>query len=252
MRRSACLALVLAQLAGCGEGDTNPAARTPNRPVAKAVADPVVAAAEKSILAGPVSVRTHGYDIANGRHAAFSTRGEYQTRPPRFRVTVNASSHVMHGVYHLERVDTYGQSFFRSAVFPTPAGRPWLRSGGEDGTSQLGDLLDLVSREAPPHYLDELAASDARARMLGHDAVAGTPATRYATAIDMGKLHVRATVWVDGRGLIRRIRARFPALGLFAANVVTADFTGYGTKFCVCPPQRSLSIAARRVLHVHG
>jgi hypothetical protein len=146
------------------------------------------------------------------------------------------------------------------AVSDLPRGKMWLSGswrvqGSEHGLSLMVSALESLD---PQLLLDEVAWGALNATDLGQHVLNHVPLTEYRVTVDLGRVLSAAarspgvsdavtrelasstasgrggtrgaalvSIWIDGAGLIERIAARLPSVGLGGAVV---SFTDFGPK----------------------
>jgi hypothetical protein len=251
MRRAlaATAALVLAAVpvAGCGSSDRDGTA-APERGL-----PPVARSAATTKATGSAKVALRGSVGAVGQRIPITGSGAVDFRGSRARLKVGTRLPGAGALSVDQLVD--GQTLYirTPALFSfLPGGRQWLkldlvRAAQAKGVD-LRALRQLTAGGDPSQYVAWLAVAG-NARRVGRETVRGVPTTRYAARIDVRRLAavadpavrrsvqqlgVRAVpmdVWLDARGLVRRLHLATGTAGTAAAATIdlTIDFSDFGT-----------------------
>jgi LppX_LprAFG lipoprotein len=132
-----------------------------------------------------------------------------------------------------------------------PNGASWLSIDlGKEGKA-LGVDISALSSQAPASALEQLKASG-RVTEVGQQTLAGVPTTHYTATIDSGQLdkldkelhydvsYAPVDVWIDGRGLVRRMHFVTVAAAHDAVpetvTDMTLDLSRYGEPVSVAVP----------------
>jgi hypothetical protein len=144
-------------------------------------------------------------------------------------------------------------------------GKHWLRFDRRWGLSQAGADLAALAGRTPADLLARVRLTSSSVTTVGKERVNGVEATHYQAPIDssedpagneilqeMDPKYLPADVWVDGRGLVRKVKLQYsvafgnPNDGTRARIALTMRFTKFGTRVSAEPPPATDSLDANR------
>lgn len=252
----AVLALAAPGVAGCGSDGGGGGA------------SPLAEAATTTKAAGSAQVALRGTVSTAGRRIAFDGDGAVDLEAGRAKLEL-ATQLPAAGRRTVSTRFADGDVFVRTGGLASllTGGRDWVkvdlaRAAGGDG-ADLPALQGLAAGGDPSQVL-ALVALAADAKEVGRDRVGGTATRHYAGRLDadgiarvtapdlrrglqrLGVRTISIDAWLDGHGLVRRVRVRVAAdgarvrMGLDA----TADLSGYGTRVDAAPPADAFDATA--------
>jgi hypothetical protein len=232
MRRALALLLLVLPLAACGGSDVTSL-------------DPVAQAADKTTNVGGAHFQLSGQIRAAGQTVAFSGPGEIgdHGRALHMRLSLPAAVLGMKGSAGgnatFEIVSSEGSFYVRGGAFDTFTHGKWIRVNSDDATFNLG--------QNDPSKLLEYLRGVSNVRERGNETVRGVDTTHYAAQIQIDKVasklqpdaaraleqlartlgtrQIPLDVWVDGDGLVRRVRMDWhPNVGALKLSFELFDF----------------------------
>jgi hypothetical protein len=244
---AALLALAALVAAGCGSSGDRAKRAQQRRP------DPVAQSAAATKAAGSAKVAFRGSVGAVGRRIPLTGTGAVDFTRSRAKLTVGTRLPGAGALSVDQLID--GQNLYvrTPGLFALLAGgRPWLKidlgRAAQAKGADLGALRQLSAGGDLSQYVAWLAVAG-DARRTGRETVRGVPTTRYAARIDPRRLAaadpalrrsvqrlglrgvVPLDVWLDDRGLVRRLHvvARTDATPVAATVDLNIDFFDFGT-----------------------
>ncbi|MBD0339280.1 MAG: hypothetical protein ICV67_08355 [Thermoleophilia bacterium] len=214
MRGAIAVVGALLLLAGCGASGTLSARQSVER------------AQERTAAFG-----TFRFSVAGGAQGAtFAGTGAVDARAGRSHLSVEAGAH---GEAELI-VDG-------SILYARLGGERWLSADLRGlGSLLSGRLVELteLAEQGPKSLLDRLR-SVGEVEELGEEQVRGVQTTRYrATVEERGERATVLDAWVDGDGLVRRLRAA----------ELTVELYDFGAEVRVVPPPASRVVDVAELL----
>jgi hypothetical protein len=267
MRLLAAFAAALAALVplACSGGDDggNDAGPAPATTTAPA---PVVLAAAKTREAG--SARFALTTRIEGGPAAGTITGEGTFAGRRGRMTLDLSDLGAGGAFLQGRLEVVFDGLVFYLRFPPavaavlPGNKPWLRVDlAQLGRQEGFDFEQLlqVNQGDPSQTLEYLRGASDDFREVGAETVRGVATTHYRGTVDLEKVAAQAPagaaetyrraieasgrstlpmdVWIDGEGLLRRMRFEQPIPGEEGASATTTiELYDFGTEVDAEPP----------------
>jgi hypothetical protein len=210
----------------------------------------VAHSADRTASVGSEHVHISGYVVADGQTVNMSGDGDFQSSPQVGQASLRISGGTVE--MSVDEVMKDWTIYVRSPLFARllPEGATWasldLRSLG----SKYGIDLGQLSQVSPNDSLSSLKKAGS-VQELGTAMIHGVATTHYEAVVDLGKLpggkslaklvHLSAVpidVWVDGRGLMRRmvLSAVITANGQTAATRITMDLSKFGEPVHVTVP----------------
>jgi hypothetical protein len=197
VKRALVLFLLVLPLAACG-GTANLASL-----------DPLTRAADKTTGVAGAHFALDARITALGKPLTVSGTGEMADggRKLHMRVTVPMSS------APIEAVAADGSFYVRGGPVDAFANGKWVRVKADDRSFNLG--------EADPTKLLDYLRSTSKVRKVGTATIRGVATTHYVARIKADTQRVPLDVWVDGSGLVRRLRVSWQTVD---ASVDLFDF----------------------------
>lgn len=182
MRRALALLLLALPLAACG-GSANLAS-----------VDPLVRAADRTTSAAGAHVALAAHMTALGQPVDVSGTGEIADHGRRLhmRLSVPMSS------TPLEAVVADGSLYVRGGPVESFTKGKWARVKSNDPSFDLG--------QADPAKLLDYLRSTSKVEKVGTARIRGVETTHYRAHVKANSKQVPLDVWVDGQGLVRRLR----------------------------------------------
>jgi hypothetical protein len=266
MRRRAGALLVVAVLAtACGNGSGGSSAGHRNKDVLS-----VIQAAARS-TAQQQSMRVRGsmaMDLGtiSGSAATGSMSATFtsvmQTKPLLARMTMSGLSVAGQSVGDVSALITPDAFFMKMPMLAARLGKPWFEMKFSDMKAASGlDFQQLISQSQqmqPAQYIQQLAASG-DVKVVGTETVNGFATTHYAGTVSVdeqlshfsgavrsqmqsviaktGWTGAKLDVWLDGNGLVRRMRS--DSVGGRGSMSLAMDVLAYGVQVNVTPPPAS-------------
>jgi predicted small lipoprotein YifL len=235
MRRMLLLVPLALALAACGGGGT-------------LSLDPVAAAASRTSKQGSERfILTIESGLPSGRYAAVSMRGVANNADGSGRVVVRVSEGGKSLPFEIitdgSIMYVKGESF--SSRLPT--GKSWVKLDLEKAAKETGidfGSLDDAQQGSPSRALDALREAGKTVK-VGKETVAGVATTKYRTTVDLEKAkladpvgvkHLPVDVWIDGKGLVRKLSYEVSPPDPNKAGKFTFVLTGFGPTVTVEPP----------------
>jgi hypothetical protein len=197
MRRWLVLPLLVLPLAACG-GTANLASL-----------DPLTSAAAKTTSVAGAHFTLDARMTALGQSVAVTGTGELADHGRKLHMRVN----VPMASTPLEAVAAGGWFYVRGGPVDSVANGKWVRVKADDPSFDLGEV-------DPTKLLDELR-STSKITKVGTASVRGVSTTHYRAKIKADSNRVPLDVWVDGQGLVRRLRVDWQSVH---ASVDLFDF----------------------------
>jgi hypothetical protein len=182
VKRAFALLLAVLPLAACG-GTANLSS-----------ADSLTRAADKTTSVAGAHFTLDARITALGKPLAVSGTGEIADHGQKLhvRVTVPTAS------APIEAVAADGSFYVRGGPVDSFANGKWVRVKADDRSLNLG--------EADPTKLLGYLRSTSNVQKVGAATIRGVATTQYVAHIKAGTKRVPLDVWVDGSGLVRRLR----------------------------------------------
>jgi hypothetical protein len=236
--------------------------------------DPLASAAERTADAGSARFEMRMAMTVAGRSAEATASGAFDNESRRATMSMDLSALAGAfgggaGALRMDMVMDGTVAYMRMPLLTAqlPGGKPWVKLdleelAGREGLD-LGELQSLSDND-PRRTLDYLRAVSGEIRTVGREAVRGVPTTHYRAAVNLRKYPdlvpedqrklvqeamdrliaqvglgaVPVDVWVDGEGLVRRMRIAFDVAGAggAASSTVTMELFDYGTPVAVQLP----------------
>jgi len=207
-------------------------------------------AADKTAAAGSEHVRFSGYVVAGGRTVNLSGDGDFQESPQAGQASLEISGGQVST--SIDEVIKGWTVYVRSPLFGNvlPEGAHWASLDLKQLGSKYGIDLGQLSQVSPTGSLSALKKAGS-VHELGRARINGVSTTHYEAVIDLDKLpggtslakqaHVSAVpidVWIDGRGLMRRmvLSEAVNVNGQSAATRITMDLSNFGEPVHVTVP----------------
>jgi outer membrane lipoprotein-sorting protein len=205
VRRALLLLLLVVPLTACGGTS------------AVKVIDPLARASEKTTSVSGAHFALDAHITALGKAIAVTGSGEIgdQGRRAHMRLSLPMSS------TPLEAIAADGAFYVRGGPIASIAQGKWLRVKADDSSFNLG--------AADPAQLLQYLRSTSKVEQRGTATVRGVRTTHYVARIQPKQLSspVPLDVWVDGQGLVRRLRVQLQqakaSLDLFDFGDVSID-----------------------------
>jgi hypothetical protein len=182
VRSALALLLLVLPLAACG-GTANLASL-----------DPLQQAADKTTNVSGAHFQLSARIAALGQGMAVSGTGEIADHGQKLHMRLS----VPNASAPLEAVAADGWFYVRGGPVDMFANGKWLRVKAGDRSFDLG--------QADPAKLLEYLRSSAAVERRGLATIRGVATTHYAARVRAGTNRVPLDVWVDGQGLVRRLR----------------------------------------------
>lgn len=149
-----------------------------------------------------------------------SGQGAYNGQTGRSEVTISAHSPT--GKMKLRAVASESHMYFKSEAFQSelPGDDEWM---GLDLSQLAQSESSLPSNSDPSSQLDLLKSASDDFETLGKEKIRGVETTGYRGTFDTGP---EFETWIDGKGLVRRVRMGNPSDP--AAVDMTVDFYDFG------------------------
>jgi hypothetical protein len=185
VKRALALFLVVLPLAACG-GTANLSSL-----------DPLTKAAAKTTGVAGAHFTLDARITALGKPLAVSGTGEMADHGQKLhlRVTVPMASGP------IEAVAADGSFYLRGGPVDSFANGKWVRVKADDSSFNLG--------EADPTKLLDHLRSTSKVQKVGTARIRGVATTHYVAQIKADSKRVPLNVWVDGSGLVRRLRVNW-------------------------------------------
>jgi hypothetical protein len=212
--------------------------------------DPVAKAATESAKQTSEHMHMTARVSSGARVISMSGEGDFANNPTLGKLTV--------GVISGGRVDTMREVMQGTRVYLSsdllagqlPAGKTWMSLDIAKAGKSLGIDFRSYSSQSPADTLAQLKASSS-VQVVGRETVGGARTTHYTSTLDPAKLakleqatHVHvdyrpADVWIDGRGLVRKLHMAFDetdAAGAASSSDITIELSKYGERVPVVVP----------------
>ena len=270
---------IAAALTGCGASEST------LDPVAAAASRTAGAGSSKVALSGSIQ----GGGLPGP--ASFTATGAVDHRARRGRLSLDLSrSAALAGGGRISPADLRGEQLFVGLVLymrlpllekALPGGKEWLKVDlGKAGRAQGVDVgqLSQLGQNDPSQYLEYLRATSGKTTRVGTEPVRGVDTTRYRATVDLdryprlappprrrearaavdalirltGTRTIPTEVWIDAKGLVRRVAIRFalraaPASAGRARFALRMEFFAFGTRVEVEPPPASEVLDATKL-----
>ena len=206
MRRAFALLLAVLPLAACG-GTANLSSL-----------DPLTRAANKTSSVAGAHFALDARITALGKPVAVSGTGEIADHGQKLhiRVTVPMAS------APIEAVAADGSLYVRGGPVDALANGKWVRVKADDRSFNLG--------EADPTKLLDYLRSTSSVQKAGAATIRGVATTHYVAHVKAAAKRVPLDVWVDGSGLVRRLRLHSQKVD------ASVDLFDFGDVTVVVPP----------------
>jgi hypothetical protein len=232
-RYLALLPLVLA-LAACGGGGGGLSL------------DPVASAADKTAKQGSERFTLHVEGgLPSGRYVAFRLQGVANNSDASGRFSIVATE--AGKSFRAEGIDDGSLLYLRSDAFASklPDGKSWVKIDVKKLAKKAGlGSLDDVQQSSPTTPLQALRAAGKTVK-VGKAIVLGVPTTKYHTIADlekekladqMGAKRLPIDVWIDRKGLVRKMSFALSPADPTKAGKFTYVLRGFGPTVTVEPP----------------
>jgi hypothetical protein len=264
MRRRAGAVLLVAVLAtACGNGSSGSSTSGHG---ANEVLSVIQAAAKSTAQQQSMRVRgtmTMDLGAISGGAAAGSTTVTFssvmQTKPLLARMTMSGMEVAGQSLGDVSALITPDAFFMKIPMLSAQLGKPWMEMKFSDMKAASGfDFKQVISQSQqmqPAQYIEQLAASgDVKA--VGTESINGTETTHYAGTVSVedqlshfsgavrsqmqgvidktGWTGAKIDVWLDGKGLVRRMRSA--SVGGEGDMSMAMDVLAYGVRVDVTPP----------------
>ena len=198
MRRALALFLVVLPLAACGGGTANLSSL-----------DPLTRAADRTTDVAGAHFALDARITALGKPLTVSGTGEMADHGQRLhlRATVPMAS------APIEAIAADGSIYLRGGPVDSVANGKWVRVKADDQSFDLG--------EADPAKLLDYLRSTSKVQKVGTAKIRGVATTHYVAQVKADAKRVPLDVWVDGSGLVRRLRVKWQNVN---ASVDLFDF----------------------------
>jgi hypothetical protein len=258
----AVVAFALA-IAGCGSG--SPGAAQKN---AGDVLQVIQAAAASTAQQRTEQVRgTMTMDLgaitgASTGSVSVNLAGIMQTKPLAGRLTVSGMSVAGHNVGDIKALITPAAMYMNMPILAAQVGKPWIEIKFSEIKAASGfDFHQFTSQAQqmqPSQYIAQLASSG-DVDVVGTETVNGVSTTHYAGSVSLkdqlshyspalraqmqplldkaGFTGTHIDVWLDGKGLVRRVKSS--AEGGKGTLAVDMDVLAYGVPLDTTPPPAS-------------
>jgi hypothetical protein len=206
VRRALALLLLALPLAACGGTAGLPSVH------------PLARAADKTTGVAGAHFALDARITALGKPLAVSGTGEIADHGQKLhmRVTVPMAS------APIEAVAADGSLYVRGGPVDTFANGKWVRVKAADRSFNLG--------EADPTKLLDYLRSTSNVQKVGAATIRGVATTHYVAHVKAGTKSVPLDVWVDGNGLVRRLRVDSQRV------TASVDLFDFGDVTVVVPP----------------
>jgi hypothetical protein len=235
MGRYLALVLMALALAACGGGGGGALSL-----------DPVASAADKTVKQGSERFTLHVEGgLPSGRYLGFTVRGVANNADGsgRFSVVFTEGGKS----FHVDAVADGSIIYMRSDLFASklPGGKSWIKVDVKKLADKagLGSLTGL-QESSPARPLQALRAAG-KTTKVGKATIAGVPTTKYHTIVDlekekladqMGAKHLPIDVWIDRKGLVRKMSFAQSPADPTKAGKFTYVLRGFGPAVTVKPP----------------
>jgi hypothetical protein len=234
MGRSLALLPMALALAACGGGSGGALSL-----------DPVASAADKTAKQGSERFTLHlEGGLSSGRYLGLTMRGVANNADGsgRFSVVFTEGGKS----FRADAISDGSITYMRSDLFASklPGGKSWIKVDvkklADKGLGSLSGLQD----SSPAKPLQALRAAG-KTTKVGRATVAGVPTTKYHTIVDlekekladqMGAKHLPIDVWIDRKGLVRKMSFAQSPADPTKAGKFTYVLTGFGPTVTVKPP----------------
>ena len=210
----------------------------------------VARSADKTASVGSEHVHLSGYVVAGGQTVNMSGDGDFQSSPQVGQASIRISGGTVNA--SVDEVMKDWTIYIRSPLFARllPEGATWASLDLKSLGAKAGVDLGQLSQVSPSDSLSALRKAGS-VHDLGRGKIHGVMTTHYEAVVDLGKLpggkslaklaHLSAVpidVWVDGRGLMRRmvLSEVITANGQTAATRITMDLSKFGEPVHVTVP----------------
>jgi len=244
---------------------------------AASTVDPVAQAAEATTRAGGAHVAMSGTIGAAGLSQPLTLTGSgsfnVHAGEGTFAITMAglpASTQAQLHASSLQMLELFkaGSIYLSSPIFTgkLPSGARWLRIDIAQVAQAMGlDVSSLTGGTDPTQYLKDLRGAGSSVAVAGQEPVRGVPCTHYTGALDLrkaaeaqlgpvrarargavqqliertGQARIPVEVWIDGSGLVRRIRLNLsgkPTAHAISTSIQTEYFDFGSVPAVTAPP----------------
>ena len=208
--------------------------------------DPVASAADKTAKQGSerFTLRVEG-GLASGRYVAFRMHGVINNSDDSGRFSMVATE--AGKSFRADGIDDGSMLYLRSNAFQSrlPDGKSWIKINVKKLAKEAGlGSLDDLQQSSPSTPLQALRASGKTVK-VGTATIAGARTTKYHTIADLekekladqiGVKRLPVDVWIDGKGLVRKMSFAVSPPDPTKAAKFTYVLTGFGPTMTVEPP----------------
>ena len=208
--------------------------------------DPVASAADKTAKQGSERFTLHlEGGLPSGRYLGLTVGGVANNADGsgRFSIVFTEGGES----FRADAIDDGSIMYMRSKLFASklPDGKSWIKVDVEKLAHKagLGSLAGL-QESSPARPLQALRAAG-KTTKVGKATIGGVPTTKYHTIVDlekekladqMGAKHLPIDVWIDRKGLVRKMSFAQSSSDATKAGKLTYVLTGFGPTVTVKPP----------------
>jgi hypothetical protein len=247
---SAIAALLALAVAGCGSGESKPAAPKP------VSGNLIVAAASKSTRAGSVEAdfKISGPGVKGSGSGVFNT-GPSRSGQLSLKVDVRGMS------VPIDSVISGNVLYMRSSIFSQlglPPDKQWVKLDlGQLGQQRGLDLSSLANTSPTPASALSYLRGSSKVEEVGSESVDGVETTHYKVTVDLERAAARSSgsdrealkrliqaggvktlpvdVWIDGKDYVRKVQYA-QRIGNGKAVKITMNLHDFGSPVSVKPP----------------